>query len=105
RRAAEVAGQLHRHLLARLPGLDATHPGLLRILELAERRLDGARRGLAELVAADAADVLHLLQPIDLRALLRNLGMAAEFARRRYLEHRVPINRRVILRRRRVIRR
>ena len=104
-RAAEVAGELHRHLLARLPGLDAPHPGLLRALELAERRLDRARRGLAELVAADAADVLHLLQPIDLRALLRNLGVSAEFARRRNLEHRVPVDRRVILRGRRVIRR
>src|ERR1022692_2991303 len=55
RRAAELAaGDIH-HQLARLARLDATHPCLVRRLEIAERRRDRARRLLSELMAADAA--------------------------------------------------
>src|SRR5438552_2600633 len=105
RRAAEVAGELRRHLLTRLPRLDAPYPSVLGRVELAERGRDRARSGLAELVAADAADILHLLQPVDLRAFLRDLRVAAELARRRNLEHRVPVDRGEILRRFRLVRR
>src|SRR6185503_19356740 len=76
RRGSEVAGELVRHLIARLAGLDASHPGFLVRLDAGERRRQRARRALAELVAADAADVLHLLEPVDLAALLRDARMA-----------------------------
>jgi len=56
-------------------------------------------------MAADAADVLHLLEPIDLVELLRNVALAAELAGIRNLEHRVPVDRRIVLRRCRLVRR
>src|SRR5262249_46948260 len=105
RRAAEIAGELVGHLLARLPGLDAAHPCFFTRLELAERRGDRAGRLLPELMAADAADVLRLLEPVDLRELLRNVALAAELALVGNLEHRIPVDRRVVLRRSRLVRR
>ena len=64
--APPKAAGLVGHLLAGLAGLNAPHPGLFAGLELAELRRDGARRFLADLVAANAADVLHLLEPVGL---------------------------------------
>src|SRR5262249_20098597 len=64
RRGAELAGKALRHLLARLAGLGAAHPGLTAVTERAERRRDCARRLLANLVAANAVDVVHLAQPV-----------------------------------------
>src|SRR4030095_2903593 len=64
-----------------------------------ERRRDGAGGRLTELVATDAADVLHLLEPVDLREFRRNLALAAKLVRAGDLEHRVPVDRRVVLRR------
>src|SRR5262249_59642877 len=91
--------------LARLPGLNTTHPCFFTRLELAERRWDGAGRLLPELMAADAADVLRLLEPVHLRELLGNVAFAAEFALVGNLEHRIPVDRRVVLCRRRLVRR
>ena len=82
RRAAEVPGELVHHLLAGLARLHAAHPRLLARLELAERRRDRARGQLAQLMAADAADVLHLLEPVGLRDLLGDVALAAELALR-----------------------
>src|SRR6185436_7145296 len=65
RRAAEIAGELAGHLLARLAGLDAAHPRHFVRMDSGKRGRHGARRELSELVAADAPDVLHLLQPVD----------------------------------------
>ena len=65
RRAAEVAGELVGHLLAGLAGLDAPHPGLLARLKWPNCAGIVRVSLLAELVAADAADVLHLLEPVD----------------------------------------
>ena len=65
RRAAEGSG-LSGHLLAGEARLNAPNPGLLARLKLAELRRDRARSFLADLVAANAADVLHLLEPVDL---------------------------------------
>src|SRR6516225_8259576 len=98
RRAAKVASELVGHLLAGLPRLDATHPGLFARLEVTELRRDRTGRLLAELVAADAANVLHLLEPVDLGELLGNVALAAELALIRDLHHRVPVDRRIVMR-------
>src|SRR5262249_25955934 len=105
RHAAEIAGELIGHLLTRLAGLDAAHPRLFVRLELAEAGRERARRLLPELVAADAADVLHLLEPVDLSELLGDVALAAELILARDLHHRVPVERRIIVRRRLVVRR
>ncbi len=100
RYAAELAGNPVDHELAGLPGGDAAHPCLGAGLELAELRRDGARRFLPELMAADAVDVTHALAPGLARDVFRDIGRAAEIFLRRNLHHRVPIDRRIILRRR-----
>jgi hypothetical protein len=48
-----------------LSGGDAAHPRVRTCLEVAELRRDGARRFLAELMAADAVDVTHALAPVS----------------------------------------
>ena len=49
--------------------------------------------------------VLDRGQPLGLRDLLRNVGLAAELVLVRDLQHRIPVDRRIILRRSRVVRR
>ncbi len=72
--------------------------------ELAEPFRERARRELAHLMATDAAVVLHQVEPIGLLDLLRNVAvLLAELAGRRDFQHRVPIDRRVILRRGRLV--
>ncbi len=73
----------------------------------AKLRRDRARRFLAELMASDAADVLHLLQPVDLREVCGNAAprIRTELILTRNPHHRVPVDGRVIVRGRRVIRR
>ena len=105
RHAAELAGDAVGHHLAGLAGGDAAHPGVLAGLELAELRRDGAGRLLAELMAADAVDVVHLLAPAVARDVLRNVGRAAEVLLRRNLHHHVPVDRRIIVRGRGRVRR
>ena len=105
RRAAEIPRQLVSHLLTGLAGLNAAHPGFFSRLELAERRRDCAGRQLAQLMTADAADVLHLLEPVGLGEFVRNAVLAVELTGLRDLQHRVPVDRRIILRGRRLVRR
>ena len=100
RHAAELSGNPVRHELAGLSGGDAAHPRVRTGLELAELRRDGARRFLPELMAADAVDVTHALAPGLARDVLRDIGRAAEILLRRHFHHRVPVDRRIILRRR-----
>src|SRR5262249_37874171 len=100
----ELSGKPVGHVFAGLAGLDAALPCFLSRLELAERRRNRAGRLLPELMAADAVDVVHLPQPILPRDILRNVTCAAELARGRNLQHRVPIDGRVILRRRGLVR-
>ena len=69
-------------------------------LELAKLRRDGARRFLPELMAADAVDVAHALAPSLARDVLRDLARTAEILLGRHFHHRVPVDRRIILRRR-----
>ena len=102
RDAAEIAGQQIGHVLAGLPRLGALHPGVRMALGALEMEFrDRAGRGLAELVAADAAVVLHDVEPIALLHLLGNaeLVVRPELIRCRNLQHREPVDRRVVLRR------
>src|SRR5207237_6754471 len=72
-RAAEVAGGLIDHVLAGLTRLDAAHPRFLVRLALIHVEFrDRAGRQLAELMAADAAIVLHRVEPIGLLDLVGN---------------------------------
>ena len=93
------------HLAAGLAGLDAPRPGLFGRFELAQRRRQRARGDVAELVAADAAVILDRVEPIGLLGFFRDVALAAELIGARDLEHRVPIDRRIILRGRRIVRR
>ena len=91
--------QLSRHLLTRLARAHAPHPRRRRHGELAERLGDGARCLLHELVAADAGVVLHLVQPVGLLDVLRDLSLAAEVGGARNVQHREPVDAGVVLRR------
>ena len=97
---AEVGG----HLRQRLPRLDAALPGVRRRREVAKLFRDGAHRLGADRVAAVTAVGLHNVEPL-LLALQRLVDAVAvrpragEFAPLRHPEHRVPVDRRVVLRR------
>src|SRR5436189_6415399 len=81
-----------------MSGPNAAHPCFRAGLELAKLRRDGARRFLAELMAANAVDITHALAPGLARDVIRNIGRAAEILLRRNFHHRVPVDRRIILR-------
>ncbi len=98
RHAAELTGDAVGHLLARLARQDAALPRFGARIELAELRRDRARRLLAELMTADAIDVFHPRDPSGARDVLRDIGRAAEVALRRDRQHRVPVNRGIIMR-------
>src|SRR5262249_51829611 len=72
RYAAKIPGQLVQHLLAGLSRRNTAHPRLFVRLEFAQSWWERARRQLPQLVTADAADVLHLLEPVDLGEFFRN---------------------------------
>ena len=100
RHAAKLAGDTVGHHLAGLAGRDAADPGVCAAVELAELRRDGARRFLAKLMTSDAVGVVHALDPGLARDALRNVGVSAEVLGRRNFHHRVPVDRRVVVRRR-----
>src|SRR5262249_11475448 len=81
RDAAELSGNLVSHLFAGLAGPDAPHPRFRARTELAEGGGNGARRLLAQLMAADAVDVVHLPEPVLASDVLRDISRAAELAR------------------------
>src|SRR5262249_59240697 len=92
------------HLGRGLPGLDAARPGFVAARELAERGRDGARRLAAELVAADAAigldDVEELALALDVRVdAVAGWTSARERRGFRHLDHRIPVDRRIVFRR------
>src|SRR6202023_1439797 len=101
--AAEIPGKLVGHLLAGLSRLNAPHPGSFAGIELAESCGNRASSFLAELMTTDAADVLHLLQPVILRKFFGNVALAAELAGGRNFYHCVPVDRRIIMGRRRFV--
>ena len=103
RHAGELARHRVDHQRRGLAGLDAPRPGFLATVEVAELRRDGPRRQLAELMTADAGLVLDRGQPIGLRQFVGNVALAVELIRGRNLQHREPINRRIILRGGRVV--
>src|ERR1700728_2761548 len=54
-------------------------------------------------MAADAGLVLQRGQPVDLRDIIRNVALAAELVLTGNLQHREPVDRRIILCRRRIV--
>ena len=93
---AELARQDVHHERARLPGLGARHPGLGVAREFTQARRERARRHLAHLMAADAAVVLHQVEPVGLLDLVGNVAvLLAELAGVRDLQHRIPVDRRI----------
>ena len=93
-----------------LPGLNATGPGVARIGEVAELARDHARARRAHRMAREAAEALHVGEPMMLAALGRSDAVAlragaGEFALRRNPQHRIPIDRRIELGRRALVRR
>ena len=103
--AGELSGAAGHHPLAGVAGRDAARPSLRARLERTELRRHGARRFLSELMAADAVDVAHLLAPPLARDVLGDVGRAAEILLGRHLQHRVPVDRRIVLGRRALVRR
>ena len=95
--AAEATGQLVHHRSPDWPEDMRRIHASSDELELTELLRDRARGKLSQLMAADAADVLHLLEPVDLRDLLGDVALAAELARVRDLQHRIPVDRRIVL--------
>ena len=88
--------QLPEHHRAGLTRLHAPLPGVGAGGERAERRRDGARGGLSELMAADAPGVLHRRNPLRLRQACRDAAFAAELIGGGNLEHRVPVDGRIV---------
>ena len=106
RRAAEVPGERVDHQRRGLARHDAATPRLFTRLEFTEGRRDGARGQLSELVTADARPVLQDGEPFALRDLVGDRPVfLPEFAGVRDLQHRVPVDRRIVFRRLRVVRR
>ena len=98
RHAAKLTGGDGDHVLAGLAGLDAAHPRLFVGLDRVHVELrNRAGRQLAELMAADAAVVLHGVEVVGDLDVVRRV-LAAEYLGLRDLHHRVPVDRRVVLR-------
>ena len=90
------------HLGRRLAGLDAARPCLVPRFELTEPLGNGAGRRVAQLMAADTAiglddiEVLTLVFDVRVDAVAGRAG-AGEVALPRDLDHRIPIDRRIVL--------
>src|SRR4029453_9698206 len=106
---AYLFDELVEHLFTGLPRLDAAEPRFFGSGKLAERvrylPRERARGKLAQLMAPEPTVVLHRIEPFGLRYVGRNCSLAVELARVRYLHHGIPINRRIVFRRRRFVRR
>jgi hypothetical protein len=105
RHTGELSGEHVHHQRRGLTGLHAALPGLFAGLELAQRGGNRPRRELTELMAADASLILECRQPIHLRDVVRNIALAAELVLAGNFQHREPVDCRIILRRRRIVRR
>ena len=104
----EAADRAH-HRATGLAGLQAAFPCRGGRIEMSQHRRDRACRLVAELMTGDAAIRLHVAQPYALIGhLLRHVVAGRTCSReeicRRNLHHRIPILRRIILRRRRAVR-
>ena len=105
----ELAELLH-HVASGLAGLEAAFPGFGAGVEMADLLRNGPRRQIAQLVAMAAAVGLGEAQPLALilqgrrHAVALRAG-AREQVRGRDLHHRIPIDARIIRRRRRAVRR
>jgi len=94
------------HIIGGLPDLDAIFPGGRRGIKMAEGLGYGPRRGIAQLMAGVAAVRLDDVKPLLLALHLRGHAVAVrlcpgagKFVRRRDVQHRVPVDGRIILRR------
>jgi hypothetical protein len=92
-----------RHLHLRLPGHDAPRPRFFR-LHVGEILRDRARRLVAELVAGVAAIGLDHIEPLRLASDVGRHAVALRPGARklalvRHLQHRIPVDRRIIFRR------
>src|SRR5262249_50543303 len=103
RRAPEGRRERVDHERPRLPRLHAADPRCLGRRELAERRRDRARGELTKLMAADTRPVLYYGQVLALADVGRNVALTSELIGSRDLEHRVPVDRRIVARRRRLV--
>ena len=95
RRRGEIAGDEVDHQRAGLAGLHAARPGFFRGFEFAKPLRQRARGEPTELMAADAAIVLHGVEPVGLLDLVRNVAMAAELVGAGNFQHRIPVDRRI----------
>jgi hypothetical protein len=81
------ASHLVEHALTILAGLDAAKPCFFRTPDLTDPGWEGAGGLLAQLMTADAADVLDLHEPVRLLELLGNVAAAAELILARDFKH------------------
>ena len=95
RHAGKLAGKLFCHVLAGLTRLGPSHPALFAGSELMG---DGAGIKAADLVAADAASVLDDVEIFALLDLSWNIALATELVLAGNFQHRIPVDRRIILR-------
>ena len=102
---AQLSSKNVHHELTSLSRLDAARPGGFGRAKISERRRDRARRQSAELMTADAAIVLHQAEPVGQLDVFRDVTLTAELLGGRNLEHRIPIDRWIVLRRGCVVRR
>ena len=90
------------HIGTGLPGLDSSRPSLVAGFELSELLGDGAGRLVAQLVTSNAAIRLDHVQVLTLAphgcvdAVASRAG-PREITRLRDLDHRIPIDRRIVL--------
>src|SRR5262249_9979405 len=97
--ATEISSQGIDHKGGGLSRLHPTYPGLLARLERTKGGGDRARCKLPQLVTPDACPVLDHGEPLALGNFLGDVALAAELAFVGNLQHRIPINRRVVARR------
>ena len=97
--APEALGERGQHERGGLSRLHPANPRAFSGIERAKRRGDGARGELPQLVTADAGAILHHGEPVALGDVRRDVALAAELTSLRDLEHRVPVDRRIVLRR------
>src|SRR5439155_1345260 len=96
--AAQLTRQWIDHERRRLTRLYPAHPGVL-AAEIGEGGGDRPGRFLPELVAADAGAVLERDEPVLLRDVRGDAVFAAELALFRDRQQRIPVDRRVMMRR------
>src|SRR5215470_1149343 len=99
RGAPKVSSQGIYHQGRSLSRLHPTYPGIFARLELAKLGRDRARCKLPQLVTSHARPVFDHGQPLGEGNFLGDVALAAELIRTGDLQHRIPIDRRIVARR------